>query len=408
MMKKCDNSKVKLFAEQRAASGNNILAETDGMTAVKSSGGAKSEDRQMKQKRKMLVVDDIELNRVILSQMFESEYEVCEASNGLEAIEYVKKEKAELIAILLDVIMPVMDGFGVLDYLVKEKLMEKVPVFLITADSSDDMTLRGYEMGVADVINKPFNASIVRRRVDNVIELYRHRGHLEKLVEDQTHTIKKQVEQLKRMNVSIIDTLSTAIEFRDCESGEHIHRIRFVTKKLLTEINKIKGGYHFTPKMIEDISLASAMHDVGKIAIPDQILNKPGKLTPEEFEIMKTHTTKGCEILKSIDVIQNDKTFPYYYDICRYHHEKWDGKGYPDGLKGDEIPIWAQVVSLADVYDALTSDRVYKAAYSHEKAVEMIQNGECGQFNPTLLNCFLQVADQLPALMQELYKNNTL
>lgn len=360
----------------------------------------------MGRNKKILVVDDIELNRVILSKMFESKYTVFEASNGLEAIECVKKEQGDFIAILLDVIMPVLDGFGVLDYLAENKLMEKIPVFLITADSSDDMTLRGYEMGVADVINKPFNASIVHRRVDNVIELYRHRGHLEKLVEDQTHTIKKQVEQLKKMNISIIDTLSTAIEFRDCESGQHIHRIRYVTEKLLTEINKMKIGYHFTSKMIEDISLASAMHDVGKIAVPDKILNKPGKLTAEEFEIMKTHTTKGCEILKSIDVIQNDKTFPYYYDICRYHHEKWDGKGYPDGLKGDKIPIWAQVVSLADVYDALTSDRVYKAAYSHEKAIEMIQDGECGQFNPALLRCFLQVSGQLPAMMQELYKNN--
>lgn len=245
------------------------------------------------------------------------------------------------------------------------------------------------------MINKPFNPSIIRRRVKNTIELYERRLRMESIIEGQTRKIKEQSEKLRETSLAMVDTLSTVIEFRDCESGEHVKRIRTATKILMQALGEADPTYRFPAATIEEISVASAMHDVGKIAIPDYILNKPGKLTAEEFEIMKLHTVRGCEILENVEILKNSDSFVYYHDICRWHHEKWDGHGYPDGLKGDEIPIWAQVVALADCYDALVSERIYKPAYSHEKALEMIQAGECGQFNPALLRAFAKVADIL-------------
>lgn len=353
-------------------------------------------------KQTILIVDDVELNRAILAELFSDIYHILEAENCREALDILEKDIDQVVMVLLDIVMPVMDGFEVLQEMTERKLIEQVPVILITSENSDRAALQGYQLGVSDIINKPFNPEVVKRRVANVIELFMHKSNLEKLVGKQIETLEKQANKLNQVNNFLIETLSTAVEFRNCESGQHIKRIRHTTQILLEAISREYPEYELSPYHIEKISSASAMHDIGKIAIPDYILNKPGKLTSEEFEIMKAHCIRGCEFLQSIHYAQDEEYFRFCYEICRHHHERWDGNGYPDRLKGDNIPIWAQVVSLADVYDALTSKRVYKNAYSHEKAVKMILDGECGVFNPKLLEVFVKVA---PVLERDLASN---
>ena len=302
----------------------------------------------------LLIVDDSELNRAILREIFYREYRIEEAENGCQALEAVARQKDRLAALLLDLVMPELDGFGVLEELARQGLLESIPVFLITAETSADIALQGYESGVMDVISKPItDPSIVRKRVDNAVELFRGRNQLAQLVEEQVQTIKAQSEKLRTTNASIIDMLSSVIEFRSGESGQHVRRIRQATRMLLQLLAAESPGYRLTAEEIEMVSSAAAMHDIGKILIPDYILNKPGRLTADEFEEMKNHTVYGCEILERIPFFQEQAFFRYCYDICRYHHERWDGLGYPDGLAGGDIPLWAQVVSLVDVYDAL-------------------------------------------------------
>lgn len=345
---------------------------------------------------KILIVDDSEINRAILYEMFRHDYEVIEAENGKQAIEILMKEKNSLKALLLDIIMPEIDGFGVLQFLKDQNMIEKLPVFLITAETSFETIMQGFEQGVVDVINKPINdPAIVCKRVYNAIELYQKRNNLECLVEQQVQTIRKQDENLQRTKTSIIDVLSSVIEFRSGESGEHVRRIRKATQILLENMAVTCPEYNLSEEWIAFVAGAATMHDIGKVSVPDYILNKPGRLTKEEFDEMKKHTIYGSDMLKSIPFFNEDPIFQYAYEICRYHHERWDGKGYPDGLKGNEIPLSAQVVSLADVYDALVSDRVYRKALSHEKALSMIENGECGAFNPQLLKNFFSIAEVL-------------
>ncbi len=263
---------------------------------------------------------------------------------------------------------------------------------MITGEDDDEKTLIGYSLGVADLLKKPFNPDIVLRRVYNVVDLYTYKRSLEEKLNEQKEILKKQEYRLRQSNQFVIDALSTTVEFRSSESGEHIKRIRVLTKILLEHI---QHEYNLSEQQIEVISGASAMHDIGKIAIPDSILLKPGRLTNEEFDVMKSHTVHGCEILESLNYEQDNEYYNYCYEICRHHHERWDGSGYPDGLKGDEISIWAQTTALADVYDALTSKRVYKDAYSHDEAVRMILNGECGAFNPKLMDSFRAIQENL-------------
>ncbi len=341
----------------------------------------------------ILIVDDVELNRAILCELFHSRYQILEAENGEEALTLVKEHGSDIAVMLLDIVMPVMDGIEVLQVMKREQLIDTIPVILITAESNEETALRGYNMGVSDIVNKPFNPDIVCRRVENIIELYDHKNHLEKKVQEQLSILNQQAQKLKQTNSFVIDALSTVVEFRNCESGSHIKRINMITGFLLEALSSRYPEYYFSPETIDTIASASAMHDIGKIAIPDSVLLKPGKLTPEEFEIMKTHTIRGCEILQSLDYTQDEEYYNYCYDICRHHHERWDGNGYPDHLVGEQISIPAQVVSLADVYEALISERVYKPAYTHEEAIQMIAGGECGIFNPQLLKCFLEISD---------------
>lgn len=340
----------------------------------------------MKKEKAILVVDDIEINRMILAQIFGEEYQILEASDGRQAME-ILNSREDIMALLLDLIMPNMNGLEVLRELNDSGRIAKLPVFLITAAESQEMLMEGYELGALDIIRKPFIPQFLKHRINNVVELYRHRNELQEVVAEQ-------VERLSRLNRAMIETLATAIEFRDCESGEHVKRICGLTRVLMTQVSDMFDEYHLPKSQIDKIVTASVLHDVGKISIPDAILNKPGRLTDDEFEIMKQHTTKGCELLQNIPNSMDEDIYNYSYDICRHHHERWDGRGYPDGLAGDQISIWAQVVAVADVYDALTSERVYKKAFSHEKAVDMIVNGECGTFNPKVMRAFLAVMNR--------------
>ncbi len=335
----------------------------------------------------ILIVDDVEINRTILAEIFKDDYNILEADNGLQAIEMINGSFG-ISAVLLDLIMPGINGLEVLKEMNKSGKTDSIPVFLITAAESQKALMDGYQLGAVDVIMKPFMPNFIKCRINNVIELYAHRNKLE-------HIVAKQVERLNSLNQSLVETLATVIEFRDCESGEHVKRIGRLTKILMTQVSEMYPEHHLPETEIDKIVTSSILHDVGKISIPDRILNKPGRLTEEEFEIMKQHTVKGCEILQNIPDIIDEGVYKYSYDICRHHHERWDGRGYPDGLSGDDISIWAQVVSVADVYDALTAERVYKKAFSHEKAVQMIHDGECGTFSPKLLKAFDEVLDDI-------------
>ncbi|MCM1299253.1 MAG: response regulator [[Eubacterium] siraeum] len=340
-------------------------------------------------KSAILIVDDREENRLILAEAFKDNYDILEAENGKEAIEILDKTE-NIAALLLDLLMPVMDGLDVLREMNKTGKIDHIPVFIITASDSESLLMDAYNLGAIDVVSKPFMMTFLKCRIGNVIELYRHRTDLESVLEEK-------ITKLNIINSSMIEALANIIEFRDGESGEHVKRISGITRKILTVLSKMYPEYYLSNEEIEKIAAASVLHDVGKIAIPDSILNKPGKLTQEEFEIMKTHTTKGCEVLSNIPNLIEEDIYNYSYDIARHHHERWDGRGYPDKLSGDEISIWAQAVSVADVYDALISPRCYKAPFTHDVAVKMIYNGECGTFNPKMLEAFNEAIGKNPA-----------
>lgn len=354
-------------------------------------------------KNVLLIVDDQEINRMLLSEIFsDCGFQIEEAENGREALELTKKYGDSIVAMLLDLIMPVMNGYELLQYMNDNNLINSIPVFIITAESDMEARKKGYNLGAVDVIRKPFMPEFIKKRIGNVIELHQMRRKLsnivkeqEKLLEEQAEKLREQTDKLMAINSSIIEMLATTIEFRDCESGEHVRRIRTMTLLLIRNYISRHPDCGIGTDQLRNIADAAVLHDVGKIAIPDYVLCKPGRLTAEEFAIMKEHTTRGCEILEKIPHLLDSSLYGYCYDICRHHHERWDGRGYPDGLKGDEITIWSQVVALADVYDALVSERVYKAAFSHEKAVEMILNGECGAFNPEILISFREVENNV-------------
>lgn len=347
--------------------------------------------------RTLLIVDDDEFNRAILDNLFAPYYAIQEAENGRLGLEAILHGPDRLCAVLLDVMMPEMDGIEVLRRLNEKGLLQKLPVFLITAEARDEVMKEAYRLGVMDVISKPVVPYVVLRRVQSVVELFEARRRLRNTVELQQSELMRRARQIAELNMGMLEALSTAIEFRDGESGEHVRRIYDITKTMLTDTAMGKG---FSSAEIELIATAAIMHDVGKIAIPDAILNKPGRLTPEERKIMETHTIRGAEMLEHIPQLRNNEAYPYAYDIARHHHERWDGRGYPDGLKGDEISVWSQIVSLADVYDALSCKRVYKKAFDRETVLEMIRTGQCGVFNPELLKEFFAVEPKLHRLYE--------
>jgi len=354
---------------------------------------------------KVLIVDDAELNQEILEEILGLDYSIIKAGDGKKALKLLGEYYNEIAVLLLDLIMPGMSGFEVIEVMKEKGWMENIPVLIISGETEIETERKCFEYGVSDFIRKPFDNSLVRRRVTNIVELFQYQNELEdkvrkrtQMLRKQNDLLKRQAEELKKSNEKIIDVFGTVVEYRNMESGEHIKRVKGFTEILARELMREYPEYNLTEEKIEIITVASSLHDVGKIAIPDSILLKPGKLTAKEFEYMKSHTTRGSELLDSIKDIWDERYQKVGYEICRYHHERYDGKGYPDGLAGEEIPISAQIVSVADVYDALVSERVYKDAVSKDEAFHMILNGECGIFSPKLLECLRNVKKQYEEL----------
>lgn len=367
---------AQLLSRAKAKAGT-VVTDADSIEAFQS------------EKPLVLIADDSEMNRAILSEMLKDEHCILEADNGRVALDMVDRYGDELSLVLLDIVMPGISGFEVLADLSRRSGIDNLPVIMISSEDSDDAVLRAYELGASDYINRPFDSRVVRRRVSNTIRLYAKQRRLTNLLSQQYN------ERVKNSRM-LIDIMAGVMELRNGESGRHVTNIEKLTELLLGYLVQRSGTISLDNEERSTIALASALHDIGKMSIDDAILNKPGRLTPEEFEIMKTHTTIGANMLLELGSHHaGNALMEYAYQIARWHHERWDGKGYPDGLKGDEIPIAAQVVSVADVYDALTSVRVYKDAIPHEEAIQMILDGKCGTFNPLLLDCLLEVQDQI-------------
>lgn len=339
---------------------------------------------------RILIVDDSEMNRDMLSDMLSDDYDIVEAADGEEALSILKERVYDIDLVLLDIIMPAVDGFGVLDVMKRYHWIDNTPVIMISSETSQSYIRKAFELGVTDYIIRPFDSFIIHKRVSKTLMLYRKQKKLLSALEEQVYENEKN-------NSMMINVLAHIVEFRNGESGMHVHHIKQLTSILLQNLIEKTDKYRLTENDILLISTASSLHDIGKISIDDKILNKPGRLTAEEFEVIKTHSIIGAEMLQDLHNTHNYPLFDKAYEICRWHHERYDGKGYPDGLSGEEIPISAQVTSLADVYDALTSNRCYKKAFSHEKAMEMILDGQCGAFNPVLLQCLKDCEKQILA-----------
>lgn len=335
----------------------------------------------------ILIVDDSAMNRMLLSDILADTYNIIEAEDGEQAIAILQQHASEISIVVLDMVMPKVDGFGVLEAMNENRWIQFLPVVSISTESSPEFVERAYSLGVTDFINRPFDELIVIRRVSNTIKLYAKQRKL-------TNMVANEIFEKERNGSLMITILSHIVEFRNGESGMHVMNIGTLTEILLNQISKKDDKYYLPYAERDLIVKASALHDIGKISIPEEVLNKPGKLTDEEFEAMKQHTVIGYQMLSDLG-FQDEPLVKVSREITRWHHERYDGRGYPDGLKGDEIPLSAQIVSLADVYDALTSERVYKPAFSHEKAIQMILNGECGAFNPLLLECLVEAQDAI-------------
>ncbi len=347
----------------------------------------------------ILIVDDVEVNRSLLSCIFEDRYHILEAEDGDQAVEAISQNSEKLALIFLDLVMPKRSGLEVLEYMRMHGHINTIPVIMITGESTADSDLKAYEYGTSDIIYKPFVSKVVKKRAENIIELFRSRMDMEAQLEQRTSQLLESRKKLASANEFLINALSSVVEFRSSESGEHIKRVKYFTRIFLNTLCSRYPEYRFTKEQVDLMVNASALHDLGKIAIPDSILLKPARLTPEEYEVMKKHSVYGCDLLERFK--QEDSEFyRYCYDICRWHHERYDGKGYPDGLTGNEIPIWAQVVSIVDVYDALVSKRVYKTPYAADTAVRMIMDGECGTFSPKMLEILSLVQDVLKDLTE--------
>lgn len=342
-------------------------------------------------KPRILIVDDALANRMILKELLGEQYDYVEASNGREAIAKIKEYQNSIDLVLLDLIMPIMDGFDTLEVIKENGWLEYLPVIVVSAEGDSRFMEMAYELGAVEFIKRPYDASVIRWRITNTLMLYQKQKKLVNIVEEQIYENESYSRQM-------IDISGHIVEFRNGESNLHVHHVQLLSRVLLSHLQEITNKYNLNESDVMLISNASSLHDIGKISIDEKILNKPGKLTDEEFEIVKTHSAVGASMIEKLPAYNSEdkSSILYYsYQICRWHHERWDGRGYPDGLKGDEIPISAQVVAMADVYDALTSERCYKKAFSHKTAIKMICNGECGSFNPLLIRCLVECEDYI-------------
>ncbi|MCH5343030.1 MAG: response regulator [Acetatifactor sp.] len=335
----------------------------------------------------ILIVDDAEINREMIKFIFEEQYNVLEAENGQQAIDIIKEKSEHLCIIFLDLLMPVKSGLDVLKFMNLENYIDYIPVIMITGEATNESDEKAYEYGASDIIYKPFAPNVVMRRAKNIMELFEHRIDIEKKLEERTKELMASRRKLEESNDFLVNALSSVIELRNFESNEHILRVKYFTKLFLKYIQKFYPKYGITDEAAALIVNASTVHDIGKIAIPDNIRLKLGELTKAEAEEMRKHTIYGCELLEKFKQEDNE-FYRYCYDICRYHHERYDGNGYPDRLKGDDIPIWAQIVSIVDAYDELVSGKMYKIPYAVTEAAHVIENGEIGVFSPEMLDCF--------------------
>ena len=347
----------------------------------------------MDKRQKILIVDDSEFNRDMLKEILRETYNYLEAENGNQAIQ-IMGENPGIDLMLLDINMPQMNGFEVLKWMNQSRCIDETPVIMISSEDAVDTMRKAYELGITDYITRPFDSVIVKKRVQNTLGLYMNQKHLINVVYDQVY-------EKEENNNIMIQIMSNILGSRNSESREHILHIKTATEMMLRQLVKVTDAYPLTEADIALITTASSLHDIGKIRIPEEILNKPGRLTDEEFKIMKKHSELGAAIIKDMDFPQDHRLVHTAWEICRWHHERWDGKGYPDGLKGEEIPISAQVVSIVDVYDALTSERCYKKAFDHDTAIQMILDGQCGQFNPILLMCLKELSLQLSKMIDK-------
>ena len=340
------------------------------------------------EQKKLLIADDSEVNRAILANMLDRDFTIIEASNGREVLSTLQAYHGEISALLLDIVMPEMDGFEVLEEMKRHHWLDEIPVIMISAETGSAYIDRAFELGASDYISRPFATGIIRRRTINTILLHTKKQQLMDVVSSRFYRREKN----SSVMVSILDY---AMEVHSGDGGAHMSGVSYLTGVLLRYLLEKTDRYALAPSDVDVICTASSLHDIGKLLVPEEILKKPGKLTPEEFDVVKHHPQLGVQIIEQLPVYQNERMVRYATEICRWHHERWNGEGYPDGLKGDQIPIAAQVVSLADAYDALTSKRSYKNAYSHETAMAMIHNGECGSFNPLLLQCLDDASEEI-------------
>lgn len=339
---------------------------------------------QFLEKPLILVIDDSAMNRELLTEILQSEYRVLEACDGEEGLDKIDELGDEISAVLLDIIMPGVNGFAVLEALNNDAQNVELPVIMISSESDPSVIRTAFDLGATDYISRPFDSYIVHKRVSNAVRLYAKQRGLKRLAYRQFY-------ERDKYNTMLVDILGQVVESHNGESNQHVRNIHVITKLLLDSFAHKHDEYHLSPSRRTLIAITSALHDIGKIAIDGAILNKPGRLTNEEYEEMKTHAVIGAGMIDALDQYKDEELTKVAYEICRWHHERYDGRGYPDGLTGDQIPISAQVVGVADVYDALTSKRVYKDAYSHEKAIEMILDNQCGVFNPQLIECLVEI-----------------
>lgn len=349
----------------------------------------------------ILIIDDVEMDRAVLGQMFQENFKIAEEENGKAGIEYLEKHLNEIAMLLLDIKMPVMNGYEVMEYMKERNLMSQIPVILITGEEIDDAMERGYAMGASDVIFKPFSRRIVVQRVKNVVELYRHKSNLEEMVQSQTNQINEQYDNLKEHHEHLVEILHDIIAYRNTESMQHIKYVQGYTKILANQYAKLYPRSRMTKKKIDIIVQAAEMHDVGKIAMPDFVINRPGRLSKAELELLKEHTIKGSKIMKVMFSFQGADYSRICHNVCLYHHEKYDGTGYPYGIEQDKIPIEAQLVALADMYDVLVNKSVNRQPVSKERAYYMLMNGECGELSPRMKECLQEAKSELEELRLE-------
>lgn len=356
----------------------------------------------------ILILEDDNASCAKLTEIFQEKYKIQTVFTEREGIDFLRKHAASLAVVLVNIMIPAKDNFQILGWLSEKGFLNRIPFMMITNEMTAGYEKRGYEFGIVGYIRKPFYPEVVKQLVENVIEVFQHRGQLEVMVKSQNEKLIKQNALLKMMadkqkhaKEILITSLSNIVEFRNLESKQHIKRIRELTFCLGNSVIKLYPEYELTAEKIDTIGWASCLHDIGKIVIPDNIILKAGKLTANEYEVIKSHTSKGAEIIEKVIDLDNGEFCDCAYDIARHHHEKYDGNGYPDGLKGEEISIAAQIVSLVDIYDALTSKRIYKAAYKTDKAYQMIISGQSGAFSSKLLKAFTEASKEFENIVQK-------